>query len=101
MLTKWTLRDCVHLERRWTLPSKLQSLPKAESPRSHLSRQRRSIADKRRIVEETLVARRVGSEGGAGAWGERQPGVWLASALPGGKTGGAEAGDEVVAGSGE
>jgi transposase-like protein len=37
MLAKWTLRDCVHLERRWTLPGKLQSFPKAESPRSQPS----------------------------------------------------------------
>ena len=52
-------------------------------------RQRRSIAEKRRIVEETLVGRCVGGAGGAGAWGQRQSGVWLASALPGRKTWGA------------
>jgi hypothetical protein len=43
---------------------------------------------------------RVGGEGGAGAWGEREPSVWLASSLLSGETWGAEGGDEVVAGSG-
>ncbi len=37
-------------------------------------RQRRSIAEKRRIVEETLIEGASGSTGCAGAWGQRQPG---------------------------
>ena len=64
-------------------------------------RQRRSIAEKRRIVEETLRRRCVGGACGAGARGQRQSGVWLASALPGRKTWETEAGDEVAAGSRE
>src|SRR6202008_4071446 len=39
--------------------------------------------------------------GGAGAWSERQPAVFLAPALPGGRTGGAGARGEVFAGSSE
>ena len=64
-------------------------------------RQRRSIAEKRRIVEETLApgasVARVARAHGVNA----NQVVWLASALPSGKTWGAEGGDEVVAGSGE
>ena len=46
----------VHLERRWTLPSKLQwHSPRQRGPSVAAQRQLRSIAEKRRIVEETLV----------------------------------------------
>ena len=62
---------------------------------SAVQRQRRSIAEKRRIVEETLaegasVARR------AGPRGECEPGVWLAPALLERKTWGADADDEIA-----
>ena len=51
---KWKLRIGVHLERRWTLPSKLQYSQRQRGVGGG-QRQRRSIAEKRRIVEETLV----------------------------------------------
>ena len=58
---------------------------------------RGETADCRRDVG----GRRVGGAGSAGAWHQREPGIWLASALPGRKTWGAQAGHEVAAGSGE
>jgi transposase-like protein len=63
-------------------------------------RRQRSSAEKRRIVEETLV------EGAsvarvARARHQRQPGVWMAQALPGRKPRGAQADHEVAASSGE
>jgi transposase-like protein len=65
-------------------------------------RQRRSIAEKRRIVEETLV------EGASVARVARAHGInanqvfgWLASAVRSRETWGVQAGHEVAAGSGE
>ena len=45
---------------------------------SHVKRQRRSVEEKRRIVEETLERRCVGSAGGAAACDQRQPSFCLA-----------------------
>lgn len=64
-------------------------------------RQRRSIAEKRRIVEETLVPGTSVARVGAGKRRQREPGVWLASTVRGGKPWGAEARDQVAAGKGK
>lgn len=97
MLARWTLRIGVHLERRWTLLSKPQSFPKTENLRCSqpAAAQQRSIAEKRRIVEETLspgasvarVARGHGVNANqvfswrrlylAGRLGEQRPGIKL------------------------
>ena len=48
---------------------------------SHVKRQRRSVEEKRRIVEETLETRRVGGTCSAAACRQRQPDLRLAEAL--------------------
>ena len=50
------------------------------------------------VTYGALNRRCVNSACGSGAWDQRQPGVWLAPALPGGETWGAQAGDEAAAG---
>jgi transposase-like protein len=85
ILARWTLGIGVHLERRWTLPSKRQSFPETKEVSVGSPRPRRSIAEKRRIVEETLAP------GASVARVARAHGInanqvfWMASALPGGK----------------
>ena len=59
-------------------------------------RLRRSVAEKRRMVEETLAPG--ASVARVATWSQCQPGVWLAQAVPGRKARGAEAEDEVAAG---
>src|SRR5436853_4845845 len=100
ILAKWTPAISVHLERRWTLPSKWQS-PQRQTGHGHASaaaaQHRGEAADCRRDVDRRCVS----SAFGSGAWDQRQPGVWLAPALLGGETWGAQAGDEAAAGTGE
>jgi len=48
-----------------------------ETP-NRIARRRRSVEEKRRIVEETLEAGAVGSTRGAAARSQRQPGFLLA-----------------------
>ena len=60
----------------------------------------RSIAEKLADCRTDVGGRRVGGAGSARAWHQlAEPGIWLASALPGGKTWELQADDEIAAGS--
>ncbi|MFZ0359841.1 MAG: hypothetical protein WAL58_05350, partial [Terriglobales bacterium] len=67
-------------------------------PRDSMSRTLLSLAGFQVIITgrfwviAEVGGRRVRCASGAGAWHQREPGIWLASALPGRKTWGAQAG---------
>ena len=84
ILWKWALQIGVHLERRWTLPGDLRAIDglvqnESLAHPSGSSEQCGETADRRRDVG----GGRVGGASGAGAWGQRQPGVRLAEAVSG------------------
>src|SRR5438876_6702082 len=93
MLTKWTRRDCVHLEQRWTLPGKLRSFPKAERRRSHL---RGSGAALRTSGGSSKRRSSMEWQGSAGSRVERRPGVRLAAAYLAGRLGDPKAGMKLL-----
>ena len=64
-------------------------IPRNKEVSVALLRQRRSIAEKRRIVEETLAPGASVARVARAPRDQRQSGIWLAPTLPGGETWGA------------